>query len=401
MANQFASISSAVSLLKNYYAGPLVSQFNDEIPIYKQMEKGKEKWNGQQVVRPIKVRRNQGIGAVSDGGTLPAIGQQTTQQALIAAKYNYLRFGVTGPMLKASQGDKGAFVSAMEYEMSEGMNDLKSDVNRQLFWDGTSDLATVSANAVASTVITVTGRESTEDGNKFLDVGVVIDIYSGTTLVASGVSITAISGTTTATLTLSAAVTCSANDIVVRSGSFGNEIQGILTQLDGLTTTVFGIDRSLYPAFQGNVVSASGGQLTLDLMQQAYNQGKQRGGAKYDAVFCDYASERFYNKLLVAGKRYTGTVVGDGTFSSKDGSYLEFAGCKVVPDKDMPQRFAFLDSKGWKKYVLAELEWADETGSLMIAQTSSDSFEARLRLFANIFCEKPSAQAILRSYISP
>jgi hypothetical protein len=164
---------------------------------------------------------------------------------------------------------------------------------------------------------------------------------------------------------------------------------------------VFGIDRSLYPAFQGNVVSAASGQLSLDLMQQAYNQGKQRGGAKYDAVFCDYASERFYNKLLVAGKRYQGTVVGDGTFSSKDGSYLEFAGCKVVPDKDMPQRFAFLDSKGWKKYVLAELEWADETGSLMIAQTSSDSFEARLRLFANIFCEKPSAQAILKSYISP
>ena len=28
---------------------------------------------------------------------IPKIGAQTTVQAIIAAKYNYLRFGVTGP----------------------------------------------------------------------------------------------------------------------------------------------------------------------------------------------------------------------------------------------------------------------------------------------------------------
>lgn len=401
MANQFASISNALAILKNWYAGPIVSQFNDEIPFYKHIEKGKEKFNGQQVIRPVKVRRNQGIGATSDGGTLPKIGQQTTAQAIIAAKYNYLRFGITGPMIKASQGDKGAFVSAMEYEMSEGLTDLKNDVNRQIFWDGTSDLAVVSANAVGSNVITVTGRESTEDGSKFLDVGAVIDIYRSTTLVASGVEITAISGTSTATLTLSAAVTVNANDIVVRANSFGQEIQGVLTVLDGGTSTIFNIDRSLYPAYQGNSTSGSNGQLTLNLMQTPYNNARRRGGAKTDAVYCDFDSERYYNKLLIADKRYVGKVKGDGTFSSKDGSYLDWAGVPVVPDKDCPVRFFFLDSSSWKKYVLAELEWADETGSHLIAQTSADSFEGRLRLFANLFCEKPSANAVLKDYISP
>lgn len=401
MANNFASISSAVSILKNWYQGPIVSQFNDDLPLYKEMEKGKEKWNGQQVVKPVKVRRNPGIGATSDGGTLPVIGQQTTQQALISAKYNYLRFGITGPMIKASQGDKGAFVSAMEFEMSEGLTDLKNDVARQIFWDGTSDLAVVSANAVASNVITVTGRESTEDGNKYLDVGMVIDIYSGTTQVAQGVSITAISGTTTATLTLSAAVTTSTNDIVVKSGSFGNEIQGLLYTMDGGTSTIYSISRSTYPVFQSNVISGSGGQLTLNLMQQAFNEARRRGGAKTNAVFCDFNSERFYNKLLVADRRYIGKVAGDGTFSDKDKTYLEFAGIPVVPDKDCPQRWFFLDTKQWRKFVMCELEWADETGTYLLAQTSADSFEARLRLFANIFCEKPSAQAALSTYISP
>lgn len=402
MANAFNSVAAGFNILKIWYQGPIVSQFNDDIPLYKYIEKGKEKYNGQQVNRPIKVRRNPGIGATSEGGNLPKIGRQTTQQAVIAAKYNYLRFGITGPMLKASQGDKGAFVSAMEFEMSEGLTDIKQDVNRQLFWDGTSDLAVVSANAVASQTITVTGRETTEDGSKYLDVDVVIDIYTAAgALVASGLTITALTGTTTATLTLDQPVTTSSTDVVVRTGTFGNEVQGLLYSQDGGTTSIFSIDRSAYPVYQGNAVSNSGNQLTLNFLQQVYNQGKRRGGAKYDALYCDYDSERFYNKLLVTDKRYTGKVTGDGTFSSKDGSYLEYAGLPLIPDKDSPQRFFFLDTSTWKKYVLCELEWADENGAPLMQQIDVDAFEARLRLFFNLFPEKPSANAVATSYVSP
>lgn len=403
MANSFASttLAGALGILKNWYAGSIVTQFNDNIPLYREIEKGKEKFAGLQVIRNVKVRRNQGIGATSDGGTLPSIGNQTTQQAQIAAKFNYLRFGLTGPMLKAASSDKAAFASIMEFEMSEGMNDLKTDVARQLLWDGTATLATVSANAASSSVITATGRESTEDGNKYLEVGMVIDIVSGTSVIASGISITALSGTTTATLTLSAPVTCSANDVIVRSGAYSQEIQGLGYTLDGGTSTIYNIDRSAYPAFQGNSVSGSSGQLNLNLMKQAWNKGRQRGGAKYDLVACDFDSERFYEKLLVADKRYVGKVKGDGTFASKDENYLEYGGIPVVVDKDSPQRFWFVDSSTWKKYVLSELEWADETGSMMIAQTGADAWEVRLRLFANLFCEKPSANAVLKTYISP
>ena len=54
MANLFASTNAAngaFAILKNWYAGPIVSQFNDEIPFYREIEKGKEKFNGSQVVR--------------------------------------------------------------------------------------------------------------------------------------------------------------------------------------------------------------------------------------------------------------------------------------------------------------------------------------------------------------
>lgn len=403
MANQFDSISSNLAQLKNFYQGPIVSQFNDEIPIYRGSEKIKNAFTGQQVIRPLKVRRNPGIGATSDGGILPSIGRQTTVQAIIAAKYNYLRFGVTGPMIKASQNNAGAFVKAATYELEEGYKDLKSDVNRQLSWDGTGWLARISANAVATNVITIAGREAVEAPDKFLDVGMVVDIVNSSNVVqASGIEITAISGSgSTRTVTLGAPVTAAASTYLIRTGSAGQEIQGILTQLDGLTTTVFNVDRSLYTSARGNVVDMASAQLTLDSLQNVWNLGLQRGGAKYSAAYMDFDSLRYYQKLLTADKRYSNTVKGDGGFAAKDQVFLEFNGVPMVADKDCPQRIFFLPWDAFKAYVLAELEFADETGSMYIAQVAQDALEVRIRLFMNMFNEKCSASAVLKGYVSP
>jgi hypothetical protein len=411
MANQFASVSNALAILKNYYAGPIVSQFNDDLPLYRGAEKGKEKWNGQQVVRPVKVRRNQGIGATSDGGTLPKIGQQTTVQALIPATYNYLRFGLTGPLIKSSQGDKGAFINAMEFEMTEGLNDLKVDVNRQLSWTGTGYLATVAANVVASNVVTINNRDtqagiaSAEGPEKFLDIGMSLDIIdSNSNLIASSASITAMSGlgTATVTLTLDSIVTCAANNLLIRSGSNQQEITGMLAFENGATTSLFNISRSTYPSFGGNNFDNGGLAMNLNFLQQAQSAARRRGGGKISALYSDFDSERYYNRLLVVDKRYIGEkVTGDGTFTDKDKVYLNYGGAPWLADQGSPTRVFFLTEGNLKKYVLAELEWADETGSYLIAQTSADAFEARLRLFMNLFLEKPSASACCQNYISP
>ena len=71
MANAYQSISSGLGILKNFYQGPIVDQFNEEVNIYRGAAKGVYPWSGLQVNRPLKVRRNPGIGATSDGGNLP------------------------------------------------------------------------------------------------------------------------------------------------------------------------------------------------------------------------------------------------------------------------------------------------------------------------------------------
>lgn len=406
MPNSFQSITTGLAELKNYYQGPIKDQFNEELPIYRACEKVKQGWSGYQVVRPLRVRRNQGIGATSDGGVLPAIGIQTTQQATISAKFNYLRFGVTGPMIKASAQDVGSFVRSAAYELEMGYKDLKSDVSRQLSWDGTNTLAKVNTAAVASSSLSVKSRVNPEPALKFLDVGIVIDIYtSAGVLKASGIQVTAVSGTptaTTATLTLSAPVTCAADDLVIRSGSYGNEIQGMLYSMDGGTTSINGIDRSVYPSYQGNYYDGGGSvAMSLNVLQQYYNEGLRRGGSKYNAIWSDFDYLRYYQKLLTADKRYVNTMKADGTFGNKDEFYMEFMGVPWVPDKDCPPTALGVQADCWKAYVLSEMEFADETGSMYIAQASADTLEVRIRFFANLFNEQPSAQFRVTGLISP
>jgi len=400
----FANTADAVYNLKKWYQGPIKDQFNEDCPIYRGADRMKYKWNGEEVKRPLRVLRNPGIGATSDGGPLPAIGIQGGIQATIQAKYNYLRWGITGPMIAASQNDKGSFVRQQGYEMEMALKDLTVDCNRQNSWDGTGTLARLSAGAGGSQTIVVKGREDGEPALKFLQQNMAIDIYNGSTRVASNVTINTVTGSalgSTATLVLNTAVTVSADDTIVRANSYGNEVQGILTQLDGQTSTVFGIDRASYIQTQGNVVDLNGNQLTLDTLQQAWNLGRLRGGAKYAAIYSDFDSERFYNKLLTADKRYVNTTKGDGSFASKDKTYLEWGGLPWVSDQSCPKRIFFLPEDGIEKAVLWEMAWADETGSQMIAQVGTDALEARLRLFYNLFNAAAASSAVIQDYVSP
>jgi hypothetical protein len=405
MSNVYQGITSGLATLKNYYQGPLVSQFNDDLPIWRAAQKGQEVYNsGQQVVRPLKVRRNQGVGAASDGGTLPAIGRQTTVQAIIAAKFNYLRFGITGPMIKASQSNVAAFVQAAAYELAEGYKDLKSDVNRQMSWDGTGDLARINTASAASTTLVIKGREDTEPALKFLDVGAAFDVYNGSTLYSSGHEVVSITTGTasslTATIVITPAITGVVDYVLVRAGTFGSEIQGILTQMDGLTTTVFNIDRATYPATQGNVIDMASAQISLDKMQQADDEAERRGGPT-SAIWTDFGSRRMYQKLLAADKRHVNSMKGDGGFSDKGKNYLEFNGKPVVADKDCPQRLFFLSDKNITKYTLCDMEFADEHGSMYFPSPEADSFEVRIRFFANMFNEMPAGSTCITTYISP
>ncbi len=409
MANLFQTQSSGLAELKNYYQGPIVDALNSEVPIYRACEKVKQGWSGQQVIRPIRTVRNQGVGATSDGGVLPKIGRQTTVQATINAKFNYLRFGITGAMIKASASDIGSFVRSADYELKQGYQDLKTEINRQLCWDGTGTLALVNTASSASTALVLKGRSTGEPALKYIDIGATFDVVRSSAVIFSGVSVVAITtgnpGSSTATLTLDQPITCSVGDALVRANSFNQEIQGIFYALDGATSSIYGVDRSTSLAFQGNVTdvsSAASSILSINAMQTPFNEGLRRGNVgKYNAAYCDFTTMLYYQKLLTPDKRYVNSKEGDGSFGDKGTFYLDFNGIAMVPDKDMPIRMAFLPAEVLKMYELCAMEFSDEWGSMYIPQSDADSFEVRVRHFTNLFNEQPASCGVLTGYTSP
>ena len=137
--------------------------------------------------------------------------------------------------------------------------DLKTEISRQLSWNGRGDLALISTAPVASTAVVISGRTTGEPALKYIDVNSTFDIITSAGAVnASGVTVSSISSGTassaTATLVLDQPVTAAVGDILIRSGSQGNEIQGLFYALDGATSTVYSVDRSANLAYQGNEI---------------------------------------------------------------------------------------------------------------------------------------------------
>lgn len=409
MANAFQSMSAGAALLKNVYRGGLIDLLNAEMPVYRAAEKMKDQYSGLQVVRALRTRRGQGIGAGSDGSTLPKIGRSVNANATITAKFNWLRFGITAGMIKASQSNDGSFARGFANELKQAYNDFKTDINRQLCSDGSGGLALVNTASSGSSVLVVKGRTTGEPALKYIDVDVTFDVVRAGVVVYPGVTVSSItSGTAsgaTATIVLDQAITCAVGDTLIRSGSLNSEIQGLFYALDGGTSTVYGVDRTAALAYQGNFTDAStlsSAQLNLTVMQSLFNEGLRRGNAgKYNAIFSDFTTLGYYQKLLTPDKRYANTKEGDGSFGNKGEFYLEFNGIPIVPDKDMPTKLIFAPSEVFKFYILSELEVADETGSSYIAQSDADSFETRLRFWGNLFNEQPAACGVLTNYTSP
>lgn len=407
MANLFDDVASS-GILKQFYADSIVDQFNEDMPVFKVSEKVKNAYSGQQVQAPVRVLRNQGIGATTDGGLLPSIGRQTTVQATINPKYNYLRAGITAGLIKSSKQDIGSFVRGLDYEIKFGYKDLSNDLNRQLEWNGDGNLGLIGATVVGSNVITVIGREGLGqgDGNQFISATMQVDIVSSAGIYkAQNITINSITGTTTATATLNQVVTCAANDLVVRSGSYNNEVQGLLYALDGGTSTIYSVNRSTYTQYQGNVLDLAAAQLNLDAMQRVYIEGLRRGGSangKYSMCLMDYDTSRFYAKLLVPDKRYVNTMqTMDGGAYKSGMPAMESNGIALVVDKDMPRRVMYIPQECLVWYELCSMELANETGSNLIAAQDNDIFEMRFRFFGNLFNKQPSAFGVLKNYVSP
>jgi len=304
---------------------------------------------------PLRISRNQGIGARAEDTALPAprrVGYDNTQPTL-ASIYGSIR--LTGHALDVSEGSNAAaFAYALDEEVNGMVLGMNLELARYLHGDGSGALAQVNGAVVADDTIIVDNPDT-----RLLEVGMVIDIWTAKTggaEEAASVEIIDIDRATS-TITVDANVTVSNNSWIIREDNHGvTQPPGLLAHVDDGTGTPIhqGIDRTAAGKdfWKANLVSNGGGAFSEVFMQTLCDEAEQNGSdAKLTLGLTDHVTRRYIFKVLSAQKRFVNIQSLPGGFSA-----LTYEGGQnaipIVADRmSWPLYLYFLDERmfrfGW------------------------------------------------------
>tara|TARA_R110000824_G_scaffold8808_1_gene40028 strand:+ start:263 stop:1795 length:1533 start_codon:yes stop_codon:yes gene_type:complete len=118
-------------MLKEFYQGPVAEQINNRVWIREYFQKKSKGWSGKQMVIPIHVGRNSGVGFQGEApGALPTAGRQQYRDLRLNSHSSYGRFQVSGlAMDTASKSGVGAFAGVMNEEMDRLVRDIANNEN--------------------------------------------------------------------------------------------------------------------------------------------------------------------------------------------------------------------------------------------------------------------------------
>jgi hypothetical protein len=413
-----ASEASASAILKEVYPGAIEDELNNEIALWAVLDKEKVTIDGQgqHVVRPFRVNRNQGFGARTDTGILPLPGNQTLTNAKINMSSNYLVGQITGRVIRTSYGTEAAFENALEEEIRFSLTDVPNEVGRQLF-SGSGQLSTVNGTVTASTSIVV-------NNTQYFAVGMYLEFWTtgnanqttndaGLPTGNTGTLVTAVNNTTN-TVTVTTAQTLTSGDGISRAQNntgfvTTNELVGLDTIIDNNTDypglAYFTANRATYPVLYGNRFDALH-SLSENLMQQAFDAARQIGGGIIDLIITDYATRRAYSNLLTSLKRYPVEGINAPQFAggldvSQDlrmqmGEGLSFSGATMIPSRQAPPaKMWLLDTDSFKLFQQSEIEWVMNGDSILhpLLVNSQDAYKFSLYYDAQLYCEAPNRNA--------
>jgi len=410
LTNGFQTTLSSVSdILKEYYLGPVAEQLNNEVLFLARLNTRSEDLVGKRAYVPLHTSRSGGIGARAEAASLPAAGNQTYSKAVYDLKYLYGRVQVTGPSMAKTKNEAGSFLQALKSELDGIRNDLQKDLARQIYGDGTAQIAQCGTTTSSTTVqLNATrGKEAIRKGQLY--VGMLVDIGTVADVDTMGAAreITAVDYTN-ATITISgAAVTTSLSHYVTRAGagidgaatgtgSRSSEVDGIKRIVDEgaptAGTNAFGEIDPYTNTWWDNKRVTSVGNITLDDLQTGMNLVRLEGGTP-TVMVTSMGIQREIYRLLEDQVRY----VDPSSLSYSAGfKTLEYAGMPIISDIDAPYgKLYMLDESTLKVFSDQDWHFLDADGQTLRQVSGYDAFEAVMTRYMNLGATKRSNHVVL------
>lgn len=411
-------ISALTDVLKEDYLPPLQDLLNNDIKLMDYIEDGEQYIEGRHAYVPLHVSRNEGIGARAENATLPTAGNEGYDSATYGAKYIYGRIQVSGPAAAVSRSDQGSFVRAMNSEIEGMSKNMKHEVNRMYWNDGSGILAQCAASTTTTLNLVTSGVNTTNIRN--LRVGMKIDILnmtSGVTADGGGDSNT-INAVGTTTITLASAVTTTTTvHAVYREDSRNKEpygLRGIINNVNpdanwvpsgsNGVTDLGGIDRDAVDAWWDATVLDNSGTnraLTLELLQQLLdNREVNSNGNDALCIFTTYAIRRKYAALVTPDRRYN--INNEGKNRGYDGGWGElfYDDIPFMVDKfATPNNLYLIGEGGLVIFKMVDWEWMDKDGAILSRVSNTDAYEATLLTYRQLGSRAPNANGRIKDLL--
>lgn len=413
-----ATISTLDAILKEFYLGPIEEQLNNEVMVIELFEKATVDWQGKNVIIPIHVSRNTGVGfkaETTDFATAGiTAGQQGYERLVVTAKFLYGRFELSGPAIAAAKTGANSFATYVDAEINKLVKDVRNQSNLSAVTGGrTFGLCWTKANgAVKEYSGQVTGisvgagneaRLSLVRTGEFVGVATQVNAITESSITFNAAVNTAIGALDVAgnaivagdVFAVVATLGCKPSaGAVETTGIFGNLYDpshfGVARNATTeLISTAFTVNK-------GDVYAA----LNLDSVQSVLDELLIRADEEPSMLLMNPVMRVEYTSLLQGVgaanlyKDLEGAKNGDAGFTS-----LGYAGIPMKVTRHMPKgSIAFLQPKTWRLLELDQKGFADLDGSILsrvAGAGATDAFEGFYKWYYEVVCHRPNANAML------
>lgn len=393
------TLSTADAILKDLYVGPVVEQINQKTYVLDKVERDSDHIDhtGRRAIVPLHTNRNRGRGSRGDNSNLPQAGSQTYVDAIINIKYHYYGMELTDPSIEASSSNEGAFINLLESETRGVAKDMRKDINRQVYGDGTGLLASVRANSTSTTV------NVTQD-IQYIGIGDPVDVLLKSNGTVNGVGVagtmvtarSANSATPTITIADALAGTATTSYGVYISGAYGKEMDGLRNITDDARTL-----HSINSATAGNEywngqeVSVSSAVAGEDSFIQLADKVGATGNGEVEVFLTTRGVRRRLANTYQSQKRFN-----DAQAVNIHGGYsaIMVNEIPVIADDDCPKGYAFgLDTSSLKWFEQTSPGWLTQRdGGVFHLKDASTAglkmnvWQAWFRWYASLGCVAPN-----------
>lgn len=379
-------LSTVSDLFKIKY-GPLSMNAYNSANVLLGRVKKEYKFGGKRMDIAVPLSFSGGVGS----GSLPTSNYASYSDAQLTRKKVYSTIQIDREAMKASMTSEAAFVELSKEAVKKGVESFNRNMSRILFGNSDGSLGQFSGNAAGtatSPILTITSasfKAANWEERDYVNVNSLSSVWEVVSVDEStrAITLSRISGSDDLT-----AIGAGTHTVYMQN-SKNNDPSGLKGVLDATSGSLYGITVARrWQAYQKNAASAG---ISADILNEGMLEIERRCGQVPNLIITSFKQYRKILNFLEDQKRYTLDPRAEnlkGKISFKGVEFMSSAG----PVGIFPERFCEDD----RVYLLNDNYitlhhapespgWADDDGTVLLRDASSDSYSARYASYVEAY----------------